>query len=126
MKTLKLVLGILCIIFSVIIFMQSALVGLGNTISDNGEVSGSTGLMLSIAMLASGIVMLATRKNEGKGGGIASAIMLGLTGMTGLASAGTYKDLNVWSVFALIVAAVNVLPLFAKKSKSAEKEEKTE
>jgi len=115
MKTLKLVLGILCIIFSVIITFQSLLAGLSNALQENGEVSGSAGIILSIAMLASGIVMLATRKSEGKGGAIASGIMLLLAGLLGLLLAGSYGDLNIWSGFAIIVAAVNLIPLFVKK-----------
>ena len=38
MKIWKLVAGILSIIFSVIVFFQSMLVGTANTLSSNGEV----------------------------------------------------------------------------------------
>lgn len=41
MKIWKLVAGILSIIFSVIVFFQSMLVGTANTLSSNGEVGGS-------------------------------------------------------------------------------------
>ena len=122
MKTLKLVLGILCIIFSVIIALQSMLAGLGNAIADNGEAGGSGGLLLSILMLTSGIVMLATRKSSGKGGSIAAFIMLLLGGLMGFLLAGSYGDLNVWSGFALIVAAVNLLAALKKNKKTEEKE----
>ncbi|MBQ8996196.1 MAG: hypothetical protein IJ091_10320 [Oscillospiraceae bacterium] len=115
MKTLKLVLGILCIIFSVFITFQSMLAGLGNALQDNGEVGGSAGILLAVAMLTSGIVMIATRKSTGKGGAIASGVMLLLGGLLGLLLAGSYGDLNIWSGFALIVAAVNLVPLFVKK-----------
>ena len=40
MKIWKLVAGILSIIFSVIVFFQSMLVGTANTLSSNGEVGG--------------------------------------------------------------------------------------
>ena len=56
MKIWKLVAGILSIIFSVIVFFQSMLVGTANTLSSNGEVGGSAGLFVSIFMLSGGIV----------------------------------------------------------------------
>ena len=46
MKIWKLVAGILLIIFSVIVFFQSMLVGTANTLSSNGEVGGSAGLFV--------------------------------------------------------------------------------
>ena len=115
MKTLKLVLGILCIVFSVFITFQSMIAGFGNALQNNGEVSGSAGVIVAIAMLASGIVMIATRKSEGRGGALASGIMLLLAGLLGLLLAGSYGDLKIWSGYAIIVAAVNLVPLFAKK-----------
>lgn len=49
MKIWKLVAGILSIIFSVIVFFQSMLVGTANTLSSNGEVGGSAAyLFLSL------------------------------------------------------------------------------
>ena len=51
MKIWKLVAGILSIIFSVIVFFQSMLVGTANTLSSNGEVGGSAGLFVSVFML---------------------------------------------------------------------------
>ena len=45
MKIWKLVAGILSIIFSVIVFFQSMLVGTANTLSSNGEVGGKCWLI---------------------------------------------------------------------------------
>ncbi len=115
MKVLKLVLGIFSIIFSGIVAMQSMLVGLGNTILENGETGGSGGIFLAILLLAGGIVMLATRKNSGKGGSVTCLILYLLGGIAGMGMAGSYTDLKIWSGFALIVAAVNFLALFGKK-----------
>ena len=41
MKTFKLVAGIVCIILSVLIMFQSCAVGVGNTIFETNETSGS-------------------------------------------------------------------------------------
>ncbi len=68
MKTLKLVTGILSIILFVFVTFQSCAAGLGNALADNGEVSGSAGLMTAICLLAAGIVSIATRNKETNGG----------------------------------------------------------
>ena len=64
MKIWKLVAGILSIIFSVIVFFQSMLVGTANTLSSNGEVGGSAGLFVSIFMLSGGIVSIVVRNSD--------------------------------------------------------------
>ncbi|MFR8623522.1 hypothetical protein [[Ruminococcus] torques] len=61
MKTWKLVSGILSIILFVVVSFQSCAVGIGNTLGETGEVGGSGGIVLSILMLAGGIVSIATR-----------------------------------------------------------------
>ena len=70
MKTWKLVSGILSIILFVVVSFQSCAVGIGNTLGETGEVGGSGGIVLSILMLAGGIVSIATRNTKGKGGNI--------------------------------------------------------
>ena len=50
MKTWKLVSGILSIILFVVVSFQSCAVGIGNTLSENGEVGGSGGIILAILM----------------------------------------------------------------------------
>ena len=114
MKTIKLIMGILSIIFSILITFQSMLVGLGNTLSDNGEVGGSGWVLLAIAMLTGGIVMLATRKNSGKGGSVACLILYLIGGFIGMVVAGSYSDLKVWSGFALIVAGLNLIAILKR------------
>ena len=48
MKTWKLVSGILSIVLSVFVLFQSALAGVANTMSANGEAGGSAGLFVAI------------------------------------------------------------------------------
>ncbi len=113
MKTWKLVSGILSIVLSVFVIFQSMLVGLGNTIQENGEVSGSAGLLVAILLLAGGIVSIATRKG-GKGGAIALIIIFGLGALLGFSSAGSYGDLVVWAGWCVICAVMAVISLFRK------------
>ena len=70
MKTWKLVSGILSIVLCLFVLLQSCAAGTVNALEESGEVSGSAGLIVSIMMLAGGIVSIVTRKGT-KGGNIA-------------------------------------------------------
>ena len=75
MKTWKLVSGILSIVLFIVVAFQSCAAGLANALTENGESSGSAGIIVAIVMLAGGIVSIATRKSVGKGGNIAPALL---------------------------------------------------
>lgn len=66
MKTAKLVIGIISIVLFALISLQSCAAGLGNAIADNGENSGTSGVICALFMLIAGIIGIATR--NGKGG----------------------------------------------------------
>jgi len=116
MKTWKLVSGILSIVLSVFVFLQSGLAGLANTLQENGEVGGSAGVIVAILLLAGGIVSIATRSG-GKGSCIALLLMFGLAALLGFGLAGSYGDLTIWAGWCLICAVVAFLGLFGKKKK---------
>ena len=105
MKVAKLVFGILSIIFSVLVLFQSCAASVVDAVQ--GTSAGTTGMIVGVLMLASGIVNIATRNN--KGGTIACIIMYGLAGLIGLTMHDYYEDLQVWGAFSLIVCAVNVI-----------------
>lgn len=114
MKTWKLVAGILSIILSVFVLFQSMFAVLGNALSDNGEVSGTAGLIVSIILLAGGIVSIVVRNKDGKGGNIAIVILFGIATLVGFTSAGSYGDLYIWSAWCLInvvLAIVSILKM---------------
>lgn len=114
MKTWKLVAGILSIILSAFVLFQSMFAGLGNALSDNGEVSGTAGLIVSIMLLAGGIVSIAVRNKDGKGGNIAIIILYGIGALIGFTSAGSFGDLYIWSAWCLInvvLAIVSILKM---------------
>lgn len=118
MKTAKLVTGILCMVLPVFILFQSCAAGLSNALGDTGEVSGTAGFMVALLMLAGGIVQVATRKSEGKGGAIAAIIIFLLAALLGFSNAGSYADLNIWSGLCVIFAILNLVSVFThKKSK---------
>lgn len=125
MKVWKLVSGILSIILFVLVAMQSCAAGVANTLQENGEVSGSAGIIVSVMLLAGGIVSIATRKSEKKGGNIALIILYGFGALTGFALAGSYADLNIWAGWCLICAILAVISII-KGSKGKEEQEETE
>jgi FtsH-binding integral membrane protein len=121
MKVWKLVSGILsCILFALVTF-QSCAAGIANTLEDNGEVSGSAGIVVAILMLAGGIVSIATRKSKKNGGNIALIVLFGLAALMGFANYGSYSDLAIWSGWCLINAVLAVVAiLMNRKNKISE------
>lgn len=117
MKIWKLVSGILSIIFSVIVFFQSMLVGTANTLSSNGEVSGSAGLFVSVFMLAGGIISIVIRNSEKIAGNVALSILFGLASCLGFSMAGSYSDLNIWAGWCLINMVLVVFSIIKLRKK---------
>lgn len=78
MKVAKLVTGILCLVFSIMVLFQSCAAGLSNSLAESGEISGSAGVLVALFMIAGGIVMIVTRKSEKKGGSITGIILFAL------------------------------------------------
>ncbi len=117
MKTWKLVSGILSIVLCVLTGFQSCAAGISNTLQENGEVGGSAGVIVTIMLLAGGIVSIATRKG-GKGGNIAVLVLYGIGALCGFTMAGSYTDLYIWSVWCLVCAVLAIVSLI-KSKKSA-------
>lgn len=111
MKVWKLVSGILSIVLFLIVAFQSCAAGISNTLSDNGEVGGSAGVLVAIFLLAGGIVSIATRNSKGKGGNIALIILFGLATIIGLALAGSYLDLKIWAAWCAINVVLAIIAL---------------
>ena len=119
MKIWKLVSGILSMILFIFVTLQSCAAGLSNALEENGEVSGSAGLIVAILMLAGGIVSVVTRKSKKKGGNIALIVLFGLAALIGFANFGSYSDLAIWSGWCLINAALAVVAMFLGKKKNS-------
>lgn len=115
MKTWKLVSGILSIILFFMVSFQSCAVGIGNTLSESGEVSGSAGIIVAIMLLSGGIVSIATR-NGGKGGNIALIVLFGIAALFGYTLAGSFSDLNIWATWCLINVVLAVIALVKNKN----------
>lgn len=112
---MKLVLGILSIILSVIVFFQSIIAMLGDALEDVGGVGGFTGILVSIAMLVAGIITLAGRRN--KGVHITAIVFWVGAGLLGLLLAGNYGDLYIWSTICIIFGILSYLFIVRKIKK---------
>ena len=114
MKVWKLVSGILSIVLSVFVVLQSGAAGMVNAMEGNGEVSGTAGISVAVMLLVGGIVSIASRKG-GKGGNIAVLILYGLGTLVGFTMAGSYSDLRIWAGWCLICALLAVVALVKGK-----------
>ncbi len=114
MSIWRLVSGILSIVLAVFVFFQSSIAGLANTLSDNGEVGGSAGVIVSICLIAGGIVSIVTRKGSTPGS-FAMAAIFGFAAVCGFTLAGSYGDLTIWAVWCLICMILAIVSLFLKK-----------
>ena len=114
MKIWKLVSGIIsCILFAFVSF-QSCAAGLANTMENSGEVSGFAGILVSMLMLAGGIVSICIRNTNTKGGNIALTILFGLAALIGFTMHGSFSDLARWAGWCLInmiLAIVSIVKL---------------
>lgn len=118
MKVWKLVSGILSMVLFILVAFQSCAAGVSNALENNGEVSGSAGLIVAVLMLAGGIVSVATRKSEKMGGNIALIILFGLAALLGFLNYGSFSDLMIWSVWCLLNAILAVVAIITGKKKA--------
>ena len=120
MKTTKLVLGILGLIFSIIVMFQSCAASVVNALDDNGDFGGAAGYLVAFLLIAGSIVMIATRNSEVKGGSIAALILFVIAALLAFSNAAVYKDLTIWGGLCVVFALVNLLSLLKTKRKQQE------
>ncbi|MGN1405112.1 MAG: hypothetical protein ACI4WM_02475 [Erysipelotrichaceae bacterium] len=117
MKTWKLVSGIICCVLFALVAFQSCAAGVVNTMEANGETSGFAGLLVAFLMLAGGVVSITTRKSVKNGGNIALIVLFLLAALIGFTSAGSFKDLNVWSFWCLVNAILAIISFIGNRKK---------
>jgi len=114
MKTLRMIVGIICCALFFAIMFQSCAAGLGNSLSESGETSGTSGFFVAILMLISGIIGIAGRKSNGAT--ITAAVFFLIAGLLGTTGAGSYSDLKVWGFLCYIFCALFIISvLFSRK-----------
>lgn len=112
MKTWKLVSGIISMVLSLIIIVQSCAMGVLEAMGASGNDSGS-GIIVAILLIAGGIVSVVTRQG-GRGGNIAIICIYGTAAVIG-STANLYADLVVWAVWCCICALLAVVSVIKSK-----------
>ena len=120
MKVWKLVSGILSIILSVFVIFQSAAAGLSNSLEGNGEIGGSAGVLVALALLSGGIVSIVLRNKNAKVANLPVLIIFALGALFGFTMAGSYSDLRIWAAWCLICAVLALIDMKRKPKKNAE------
>ena len=118
MRIWKLISGIISIVLSVFVVVQSGLAGLSNALEENGESGGSAGLFLAILMLTAGIISIVVHNKQGKGPNIALIVLFGLASALGFGFAGSYSDLRIWAGWCLLCAVMALISMLIKKKET--------
>ena len=116
--TAKLVLGIISMVLFILVSFQSCAAGLGNALSDNGEVSGSFGFLVALNLLISGIIAVAARKSVKKAPMIIAAVLLWLNYFFAKMFGGTYSDLVVWGFLSFAFGVVYLFSAMRTKKEN--------
>lgn len=113
MSVWKIVSGILSIVLCFFVIFQSCAAGIVNALTQNGDISGSAGLLVAVLLLVGGIVSIATRNAIGNGGNISIIILYGIAAVIGYMMAGIYTDLLIWSTWCLLCAVIAAMAIAA-------------
>ena len=111
MSIAKLVTGIISIVICVIMGLQSCALSFANAVGKQNNVSGIAGLFVACLILAMGIVSIATRNKNIKGGCIAIIIMSLIACYVGFTHINIFKDLIVWSIWSAICGVLSFVHL---------------
>ncbi len=122
MRIWKLIAGILSILISGFVAFQSFAAGVVNTLEDNGQSSGTIGLIVGTLILTGGIVSIVVHRSERKGGNIGLIVIFSLAALIGFTGYGNYSDLVVWScwcVLNVIMAIISLIVMSVRNRKGA-------
>ena len=122
MKIWKLIAGILSILISGFVTFQSFAAGLVNTLEDNGQTSGTIGLIVATLILTGGIVSIVVHRSERKGGNIGLIVVFSLAALIGFTGYGNYSDLIVWSCWCMLNVVMAIISLIIMSVRNKRKQ----
>lgn len=113
----RLVIGILSILMALFILFQSCAAGIGNTIDENGAVSGSMGTFTAIFIMAAGITAICTRNATKKTAMIITALLYFIAGAFTIGQGSTFGDLPIWGGISAVIGIFFIICACMKAKK---------
>lgn len=111
----RLVIGIISMVLFLIVMLQSCAAGVANTLVANDAVSGSIGFLVSLCLLAGGIVGVSTRNSRNTGGPIACVIIYAIGALMAISQGKTYADLPFWGFVSFAFGVVFLICVIKTK-----------
>lgn len=106
-RTARIVIGILSAVLFIIVMFQSCTANVVNTFEQNtADASAGGGVIVAFALLIAGITSAVGRDNAKAT--MVAGIIYAVSALIGFISHGTFGDLVVWSVVALVFGALNI------------------
>ena len=108
MRTWKLVSGIISIVFTAVVMLQSCAAGVVDAFAAEGGTSGFSGFIVGLLMIAGGIVSVAARDADSIGADTAQILIYGFAANIGAGAEGAYAqgDLKIFSFWCLLCSAL--------------------
>lgn len=100
MKIARLIIGIISLVLTFVIGFQSCAAGFVNALEENGQSSGTIGVVTGFLIMVAGIIAICARSS--KPGGFVAGGFYVFAFLFGIVNFGNYSDLAVWSVLSLI------------------------
>lgn len=116
MKTTRLIFGIISILLSLMILLQSCATGFVNAINESNDMGGTAGMFIALFIIIAGIVAIICRK--GAIGSIIAGIIYGISGLIGLGNDAVYKDLEIWGWLFVLYALFFIISGFIQRRKT--------
>lgn len=123
MKTAKLVCGIVLIVISGLVFLQTSIIFIDQSMQNWHDPIGANGIIVALCLLTAGVIAIVTHKNTSVGASIASIIICAAGALLGYwgAVADNFGDLYFWSLVCILFALFNVAIIIYEKIHSKKK-----
>lgn len=107
MKIARLIIGIISLVLTFVIGFQSCAAGFVNALEENGQSSGTIGVVTGFLIMVAGIIAICARSS--KPGGFVAGGFYVFAFLFGIVNFGNYSDLAVWSVLSLILGVFFII-----------------
>ena len=114
MKVIKLLVGILCIVLSLFVALQTFILGPGNALFAPLELNRTCAIAVTALFFLGGIIMASTDRSRGVGGEVICILLFFIGTVAGVLFSGSMPEFRLWAGICLALAAINLISLFTK------------